>query len=145
MNLLSLSSKHTIKIGTMLGTFLQQGDVLALEGTLASGKTTFTKGIAQSLNIEEPITSPTFTLISEYYGKHTLYHMDVYRLDSVEDFLNLGVEEMLYGTGICIIEWSDKVKEALPPSTIHITLEIPENTDHRIITIKNWPYGEIVI
>lgn len=145
MTILSLSAEHTIKIGTLLGSFLQAGDVLALEGSLAAGKTTITKGIAQSLNIEEPITSPTFTLISEYYGKYTLYHMDVYRLDSVEDFLNLGVEEMLYGSGVCIIEWSDKVAEALPPFTIVISITIPENTNHRIISIKNWPYGEVFL
>ena len=76
---------------------LKPGDIIAMEGTLAAGKTTITKGIASALGVDETITSPTFCLISEYAGnKMPLYHMDVYRLDGAEDFLNLGVEELLY-------------------------------------------------
>ncbi len=143
MKLISLSAEHTMEIGTRIGSFLQKGDVIALEGTLAAGKTTLTRGIARALAIDEPVTSPTFTLISEYYGKLPLYHMDVYRLDSIDEFLDLGVEDMLYGDGICIIEWSEKISETLPDSTITISISIPDTTDQRVITIKNWPYGDI--
>lgn len=132
-----------MEIGARIGSFLQKGDVIALEGTLAAGKTTLTRGIARALAIDEPVTSPTFTLISEYYGKFPLYHMDVYRLDSIDEFLDLGVEDMLYGDGICIIEWSEKISETLPDSTITISISIPDTTDQRVITIKNWPYGDI--
>ena len=132
-----------MEIGARIGSFLQKGDVIALEGTLAAGKTTLTRGIARALAIDEPVTSPTFTLISEYYGKLPLYHMDVYRLDSIDEFLDLGVEDMLYGDGICIIEWSEKISETLPDSTITISISIPDTTDQRVITIKNWPYGDI--
>ncbi len=143
MNLLSLSAEHTMEIGSRIGSFLRAGDVIALEGTLAAGKTTITKGIARALDIQDPVTSPTFTLVSEYYGRLTLYHMDVYRLDSIEEFLNLGVEEMLYGDGVCIVEWSDKISEVLPDSTITIMLSIPDTTDQRLLSIENWPYGDL--
>lgn len=143
MKLISLSAEHTMEIGARIGSFLQKGDVIALEGTLAAGKTTLTRGIARALAIDEPVTSPTFTLISEYYGKLPLYHMDVYRLDSIDEFLDLGVEDMLYGDGICIIEWSEKISDTLPDSTITISISIPDTTDQRVITIKNWPYGDI--
>ena len=108
-----------------------------MQGTLAAGKTTITKGIAKALEIEEDITSPTFTLISEYEGKLPLYHMDVYRLDSTEDFINLGTEDLIYGRGISIIEWSEKVMEALPKSTIILKLEA-QSDDSRIISISNF-------
>ena len=83
------SADETIALGEKIGSLLKKGDVIAMQGTLAAGKTTITKGIAQALGINDTITSPTFCLISEYEGKKLpLYHMDVYRLDSEEDFLN---------------------------------------------------------
>ncbi|HZK20313.1 MAG TPA: tRNA (adenosine(37)-N6)-threonylcarbamoyltransferase complex ATPase subunit type 1 TsaE [Treponemataceae bacterium] len=142
MKLYTKSSEQTIALGRLIGTHLSPGDIIALQGTLAAGKTTITKGIAQSLGIHQTVTSPTFTLISEYEGSMPLYHMDVYRLDSTEDFLNLGVDEMLYGDGICIIEWSEKIMEELPSHTIIITLEIEKDTTRKI-TIKNWKYIEL--
>jgi len=141
MILSTFSPEETIKLGTYIGSVLQKGDVLALQGTLAAGKTTLTKGIALGLDIAENVTSPTFTLISEYPGRLPLYHMDVYRLDSVEDFINLGVDEMLYGSGVCIIEWSEKVMSELPASTILIRLETKQDGS-RQITVNKWPYGD---
>jgi tRNA threonylcarbamoyladenosine biosynthesis protein TsaE len=141
MNFFSDSPEKTIALGKFIGTKLHPGDVVAMQGTLAAGKTTLTKGIALGLGITENVTSPTFTLISEYYGRLPLYHMDVYRLDSTEDFINLGTEEMLYGNGVCIIEWSEKVMSELPEETITIHLST-ELDGHRIITILNWPYGD---
>ena len=79
------SAEETIELGKKIGSLLQKGDVIALQGTLAAGKTTITNGIALALGIEEEITSPTICLISEYYGKMPLYHMDVYRLEGTED------------------------------------------------------------
>ncbi|MDD7013991.1 MAG: tRNA (adenosine(37)-N6)-threonylcarbamoyltransferase complex ATPase subunit type 1 TsaE, partial [Spirochaetales bacterium] len=94
--------EQTIELGKKIGKLLKPGDVIAMKGTLAAGKTTITKGIAISLGIDDEITSPTFCLISEYSGSRMpLYHMDVYRLDGAEDFINLGAEEMLYGSGVC--------------------------------------------
>lgn len=113
-----------------------------MEGTLAAGKTTITKGIAKALGIEEDITSPTFTIVSEYEGTLHLYHIDVYRLDGAEDFMNLGAEEMLYGNGVCIIEWSEKIKSEIPQKAITIKLSA-QSDGSRTVCIENWPYGDI--
>ena len=137
------NTEETIELGKKIGNYLRKGDVIAMQGTLAAGKTTITKGIAQSLDISETITSPTFCLISEYEGKMPLYHMDVYRLDNEEDFANLGTEDMIYGNGVSIREWSEKIMNELPKKTIILKIE-PQEDGSRIITLDNWPYGEII-
>lgn len=137
------NTEETIELGKKIGNYLRKGDIIAMQGTLAAGKTTITKGIAQSLDISETITSPTFCLISEYEGKMPLYHMDVYRLDNEEDFANLGTEDMIYGNGVSIIEWSEKIMNELPKKTIILKIE-PQEDGSRIITLDNWPYGEII-
>ena len=137
------TSEETIDLGRKIGSLLKAGDVIAMTGTLAAGKTTITKGIAESLGVSDNITSPTFCLISEYDGsKMPLYHMDVYRLEGAEDFVNLGVEDMLYGNGICIIEWSEKVQSELPKKTIFMKIT-PSEDGTRTIEIKNWNNGNI--
>lgn len=133
------TAEDTTHFGRALGELLHAGDILALQGPLAAGKTQLTKGIAQGLGVSEPVTSPTFTIISEYTGRLPLYHIDVYRLNSPEDFLDLGVEDMLYGQGVCIIEWSEKVMSELPSSAILIHLKA-EADARRTITVTNWPY-----
>lgn len=138
------SSEETIQLGKIIGTHLKKGDIIAMQGTLAAGKTTITKGIAEALEIKDTITSPTFCLISEYEGKMPLYHMDVYRLDGGEDFINLGVEDFMYGNGVSIIEWSEKVMDELPKKTIILKLEPIEDSTKRIVTIENWPYEQII-
>ena len=131
------TSEETIELGKKIGSKLKKGDVIAMQGTLAAGKTTITKGIAQALGISDTITSPTFCLISEYYGKMPLYHMDVYRLEGGEDFVNLGTDDMIYGDGVSIIEWSEKIMDELPKRTI--ILKITPNEDgSRLIEISNW-------
>ena len=143
MTLITHSEEETIALGKKIGSKLQKGDVIALQGTLGAGKTTITKGIALALGIEDTITSPTFCLISEYEGKMPLYHMDVYRLEGGEDFINLGVEDLMYGNGVSLIEWSEKVMDELPKKTIILKIEPIEGTTERNITLENWPYGEI--
>lgn len=136
------SAEETIALGRKIGKLLTKGDVIAMQGTLAAGKTTITKGIAEALEIKDNITSPTFCLISEYSGKMPLYHMDVYRLSGAEDFADLGTDDMIYGEGVTLIEWSEKVMSELPKKTI--TLKItPQEDSSRIITIDNWNHGEI--
>lgn len=139
MTFKTYSETETIELGKKIGRLLNKGDVLALDGTLAAGKTYFTKGIAQGLDIKEEITSPTFTLVSEYYGRLTLYHFDVYRLSSAEDFSDIGGEEFLYGDGVCVIEWSEKIKSELPENTISVFIKISQDKSREII-IKNCPY-----
>ena len=136
------SPEETIELGRKIGAKLKKGDIIAMQGTLAAGKTTITKGIAQALEIEDTITSPTFCLISEYYGKMPLYHMDVYRLDGGEDFVNLGTDDMLYGDGVSIIEWSEKVMDELPRKTIILKIT-PQDDGTRIIQLDNWQNGDI--
>ncbi|MGP1432037.1 MAG: tRNA (adenosine(37)-N6)-threonylcarbamoyltransferase complex ATPase subunit type 1 TsaE [Treponema sp.] len=140
MILTTKTAEETIKLGTAIGQLLQPGDILALQGTLAAGKTQLTKGIAEGLGISEPVTSPTFTIISEYYGRMPLYHIDVYRLGSPEDFLDLGVDDMLYGQGVCVIEWSEKIMSELPSRTILIHIEAQPDS-RRTLTITNWQYS----
>lgn len=142
LTFITRSPEETIELGEKIGKLLKKGDVIAMQGTLAAGKTTITKGIAKSLNIDDTITSPTFCLISEYYGKMPLYHMDVYRLEGGEDFVNLGTDDMIYGDGVSIIEWSEKIMDELPKRTIILKIT-PNDDGSRKIEIDNWQNGEI--
>lgn len=148
MTFRTASADETVALGERLGALLRPGDIIALEGNLAAGKTTITKGIARALGVDETITSPTFCLVSEYAGKIPLYHFDVYRLQGADDFANLGADEMLYGNGVCVIEWSEKIIEELPSRTIKIKIENetregsddPAHSSARAISVENWPY-----
>jgi tRNA threonylcarbamoyladenosine biosynthesis protein TsaE len=136
--------EETIAFGTKIGCYLKAGDVLALEGTLAAGKTTLTKGIARALGITETVTSPTFTIVSEYEGASLpFYHIDVYRLDSAEDFSNIGAEELLYGKGVCVIEWSEKVRQILPAHTVTIRMEAGDDGS-RVIRVSGGALEKIL-
>ena len=142
MKFITSSPEETVALGKKIGGMLKNGDVLAMQGTLAAGKTTITKGIAAALGIEDTITSPTFCLISEYQGKMPLYHMDVYRLNGAEDFAELGTDDMIYGNGVSIIEWSEKIMTELPRKTILLKIT-PQEDGTRLIEIDNWQNGEI--
>ncbi|MFA4991522.1 MAG: tRNA (adenosine(37)-N6)-threonylcarbamoyltransferase complex ATPase subunit type 1 TsaE [Candidatus Omnitrophota bacterium] len=113
-------------IGKKLAKGLKPGDVIALSGDLGSGKTTFTKGVGEGLGVKDSgrINSPTFVLMREYYGKIPLYHFDLYRLDSVKDIEDLAIEEYIYGDGVTIIEWADKIKEILPKGRLSVDLAV---------------------
>ena len=115
---------------------LNTGTVVGLYGQLGSGKTTFVQGMAKSLGIYQPISSPTFKLVSEYQGKaKKLYHIDCYRINNVADFLNIGGEEYLYPeNAITVIEWADVISPILPENTIVVTFKrIPNKHDFRKI------------
>ena len=142
MKFITSSPEETVALGKKIGGMLKNGDVIAMQGTLAAGKTTITKGIAAALGIEDTITSPTFCLISEYQGKMPLYHMDVYRLNGSEDFAELGTDDMIYGNGVSIIEWSEKIMTELPRKTILLKIT-PQEDGTRLIEIDNWQNGEI--
>ena len=103
------------------------GMIVALNGPLGAGKTLFTQGIARGLEVEEAVSSPTFTLIQEYKGRHPLYHFDFYRLDRPEELENLGYEEYLYGDGVCVIEWAEKFSYMLPSDILEISIIKTEN------------------
>lgn len=127
--------KETQKLGFRLGKACSSKSVVSLRGPLGSGKTIIAKGIARSLGIEEPIVSPTFTIMQEYEGTMALHHMDLYRIDGTEDFDGIGGEELLYADGITVIEWSEKIEEMLPEHTIRVDISI-EGDGRRKITIK---------
>lgn len=126
------SESETRELGRRLGTHLGPGSIVSLSGPLSSGKTVLAKGIAEALHITEAIVSPTFTLIQEYRGTLDLYHMDLYRLEGVEDFAGIGGEELLYAGGVTLIEWSEKIAEILPEHTIRIVLSIDEDGSRTI-------------
>lgn len=113
-------TEETSRFAEKLARHLEQGDVIALEGDLGAGKTTFTKGLAKGLDIKRNVNSPTFTIIKEYNGRLPLYHMDVYRVeDSLED---LGFDEYFEGEGITVVEWAHLIEEQLPADRLTIYL-----------------------
>ncbi|MBI9099193.1 MAG: tRNA (adenosine(37)-N6)-threonylcarbamoyltransferase complex ATPase subunit type 1 TsaE [Spirochaetaceae bacterium] len=131
----TISAEETIQLGIKIGSKIQKGNIIALKGNLAAGKTTITKGIALALGIESEITSPTYTIISEYMGRIPLYHMDMYRINGVEEFEMLGADEMIFGSGLSVIEWSERIEEYLPEN--HIIVDIQRQDDGtRLISIE---------
>lgn len=135
MQVTSRSTEETVELGRRLGSVAKEGTVISLRGSLGAGKTVVARGVAQALGIREAIVSPTFTLIQEYEGTLKLYHMDLYRLSGPDEFEMIGGEEMLYGDGVVLVEWSEKIEEMLPDSTIFVDIRIMPNQE-RVITIK---------
>lgn len=127
--------EETIRFGIRLGELLGPGDVVCLNGDLGAGKTTLTKSIGIGLDVEDYITSPTFSLINEYDGKYPVYHFDVYRLENTEELYDLGFDEYFYGRGVSVIEWADKIQSFLPEERIVIDIEKTGNIYGRKINI----------
>ena len=127
------SSEEMVALGEEMASELNPGTVIGLEGPLGAGKTTFVKGIARGLGIIETVTSPTFTLVTEYEGKLPLYHMDLYRIRSSEEFEFLGVWEMLYGDGITVIEWCERAADALPRGSLRVTISIVDGSTRSVV------------
>ena len=127
------SPEETYAFGKKLGMEAQAGQVYCLNGDLGVGKTVFTQGFAAGLGIQEPVNSPTFTIVQEYDdGRLPLYHFDVYRLGDVDEMDEIGYEDYFYGEGICLIEWSERIREILPEHPIQITIE-SENFSKRAV------------
>jgi tRNA threonylcarbamoyladenosine biosynthesis protein TsaE len=130
-------SNETDQFAAKFASFLRPGDVIALEGDLGAGKTTFTKGLARGLEIKKTVNSPTFTIIKEYHGRMPLYHMDVYRVaDSFED---LGFDEYFEGEGVTVVEWAHLIEEQLPANRLTVFL-YQEGHEKRKIVFE--PKGE---
>ena len=126
MTYLSNSVEETIKLGEAYAKTLNGGDVVLLDGEMGGGKTAFTKGIAKGLGVTDVITSPTYAYMNDYDGK--LYHYDCYRLTSGDDADALGLTDYFYGTGVCVIEWSQNIKSVLPDKVKIVTIKkIDEN------------------
>jgi tRNA threonylcarbamoyladenosine biosynthesis protein TsaE len=114
---------ETQAIGERLGARLTRGAVVACTGELGAGKTCFLQGLARGLGVVGGVTSPTFVLVNQYRGRLPIYHIDAYRTGSLAELADLGLEEMLYGDGVTVIEWADKLLPLLPARTIHVHLE----------------------
>jgi tRNA threonylcarbamoyladenosine biosynthesis protein TsaE len=133
--LISSSPEETLGLGERFGRLLPPGSVVALRGGLGAGKTWFTKGIARALGVSEEVTSPSYTILSEYEGRSPsgplpLYHFDAWRLRGDDDFAALGAEEYLYGEGVSVVEWSERV--TLPEGAISVEITILEGERRRI-------------
>ena len=134
----SQKEQDTYDLGYDLGQHAKPGQVFTLVGDLGVGKTVFTQGFAAGLGIQEPVNSPTFTIVQEYDdGRLPLYHFDVYRLGDVDEMDEIGYEDYFYGEGICLIEWSERIREILPEHPIQITIEkdLEKGFDYRKISV----------
>ena len=128
MEIISGSPEQTRQIGKKLGQLAKAGDVILLAGDLGAGKTCLTQGIAWGLDIDEFTASPSFTIMREHYGRLSLYHVDFYRLDSIDDIYDLGIDDYLFSKGLCVIEWAEKGMELMPEERLLIEIEyVSEN------------------
>ncbi len=123
LSLVSHSPEQTQELGRRLGRLAQAGDVFLLAGNLGSGKTCLTQGIAWGGGVKEYAFSPSFVLVREYHGRLPLYHIDLYRLERIEEIVDLRLEEYLYGQGLCVIEWAEKGMEVMPEEHLLIKLD----------------------
>ena len=136
MQFVSRSTQETEQFGEEVAKSLRGGDVLAFTGSLGMGKTAFTRGLARGLGCCGRVTSPTFTIVNEYDGKTPLFHFDMYRLGSSDELFDIGWDDYLARGGVCAVEWSERVSDALPDDTIYVDIargEEDENT--RTITV----------
>jgi tRNA threonylcarbamoyladenosine biosynthesis protein TsaE len=139
LELISHSPEQTQEFGASIGELCQPGDVFLLEGTLGAGKTCLTQGIAWGLGIKEYAASPSFVVVRELHGRLPLYHVDLYRLDQIEEIAELGLDDYLYGKGVCVVEWAEKGLSVLPSEHMLIQLSYLSD-DERKLQLK--PYGE---
>ncbi len=137
LKIISKSGEDTIKTGERLAKYLFPGSIVCLLGDLGAGKTAFTQGLGKGLGIVEHITSPTYTIINEYYsGRIPLYHFDVYRLGSSDEMFELGCDEYFYGDGVTVLEWADNVYDILPPHRLWIKITLGANPEERNIEME---------
>ena len=135
----SFSEEMTFEIGKKLGEKADKGEIICLEGDLGVGKTVFTKGFAEGLNIEENIDSPTFTIVQEYTeGRLPLYHFDVYRIGDISEMDEIGYEDYFFGEGVCLIEWASRIEELIPESAIHVIIEkdLSKGFEYRRVVVE---------
>ena len=132
VELVSHSPEQTQALGRTLGEKARPGDVFLLVGGLGSGKTCLTQGVLWGLGSDEFARSPTFVLVSQYEARHMLYHMDLYRLETFEEVVDLGLDEMLFGDGVSVVEWADKGAGAFPDDHLVIRLEYVDEETRNI-------------
>ena len=139
MEKISNSPEETYALGKLLGGQSKPGQVYCLDGDLGVGKTIFTQGFAAGLGIDEPVNSPTFTIVQQYdSGRLPLYHFDVYRIGDIEEMDEIGYEDCFYGKGVTMIEWANLIEEILPETYREVKIEkdLEKGFDYRTITIR---------
>jgi tRNA threonylcarbamoyladenosine biosynthesis protein TsaE len=127
---------ETHALGQRIGALLRAGDVVVLDGELGTGKTVVAKGIAVALGIDEPVVSPTFTVVREYDAPTPMVHVDVYRLDHLQELHDLGFDDLVGGEAVTLVEWGDRVSAALPRDRLRVLLEPGEADDDRVVSIE---------
>ena len=130
------SPQETEALGARLGAQLRSGDVVALSGELGAGKTVFTRGLAEGAGAGGHVASPTFTLIREYHGRVTIFHADLYRLDTPAQLVDIGLEEILDGDGVTVIEWAEKARHLLPAEYLWIEFRFTAQDEERVIEFR---------
>lgn len=136
MEYISNSAQETEALGERLAARLRPGDVIAYTGDLGAGKTAFTRGLARGLGVIDRVTSPTFTIVNEYEGgRLPLFHFDMYRLSSADELFDIGWEDFLRRGGVCAVEWSETVRDALEPDTIYVDIRRGAEDNQRILTL----------
>ena len=135
------TEKDTRRLACSLGELAGAGVVVALLGDLGAGKTVFAKGLAQGIGVKEHryVCSPTFTLINEYEGRVPLYHVDLYRLEDPDELFALGIEEYLYGDGVCAVEWFDRFEQEWPPHTLEVRITFVKGGGRRFCVRARHP------
>ena len=126
------SEAETEALGERLAKCLRAGAVVALYGDLGAGKTAFVRGMARGLELEEAVSSPTFTIVNEYPGDPALFHFDMYRLKNAEELYGIGWEDYLDRNGICVTEWSERIEEALPEDAVRVTISRLSDSERSI-------------
>lgn len=130
------SAEETREVGEAVASLLRARDAVVLTGELGAGKTTFAQGVARGLGIEERVSSPTFTLVKEYSGILDLAHVDVYRLDRMQDVVDLGLDELGGGEDVLLVEWGDTIEELLPDERLRVELSTGDGVDDDARTIS---------
>lgn len=133
----SRSEDETFRLGCTLGGHLLKGDVVALRGDLGSGKSVLARGMMRGLGVGGAIPSPSFIMVANYKGRLTVNHIDLYRIESLEEIASLGLEEIILSDGVSIIEWMEKIEDLLPERTIRVSISTFDDPNLRLITLES--------
>jgi len=133
---LTRSTDETLELAGTVGDLLRAGDVVSLVGDLGAGKTVFARGVARALGVTEPVVSPSFTIVREYEGRMPLVHVDVYRIDTVQELYDLGFEELVRDDGVTLVEWGDMIDGILPGDRLDVRLTPGATDDERVVEIE---------
>jgi tRNA threonylcarbamoyladenosine biosynthesis protein TsaE len=121
--IITRTPEETRELGRQVGALAQPGDVYLLCGNLGAGKTCFTQGIARGLGVEEYVMSPSFVIVREHHGRIPLYHIDLYRLEGVDETVDLGMDDYLYGKGVCVVEWAERARSVMPAEHLMVQID----------------------